>query len=79
MLPDVIAVEALPDYRLALRFANGEQKTFEMKPYLDYPVYQPLRDKAVFAKASIDYGTVVWSKDIDIAPETLYLESLTST
>lgn len=78
MTPDVIAVEALPDYRLALRFANGEQKTFEMKPYLDYPVYRPLRDQALFAKALVDYGTVVWSQDIDMAPETLYLESNSS-
>jgi hypothetical protein len=79
MTPDVIAVEALPDYRLALRFANGEQKTFEMKPYLDYPMYRPLRDQALFAKALVDYGTVVWSQDIDMAPETLYLESSACT
>jgi hypothetical protein len=78
MLPKVIAVEALPDYQLALRFSSGEQKTFDMKAYLHYPVYTPLQDHSLFIKATVDYGTVVWTKDIDMAPETLYLDS-TST
>ena len=78
MLPDVISVEVLPDYRLALRFSSGESRTFDMKGYLDYPVYRPLHDKALFAKAAVDYGTVIWTSDIDMSPETLYLESRTT-
>lgn len=72
MLPDVIAVETLPDYRLLLTFANNEQKFFDMKPYLQATVFQPLKNPGFFKLARIDYGTVVWPNEIDIAPETLY-------
>ena len=43
-----------------------------MRPYLDLPVFQPLKNPSFFALASVSYGTVVWPGDIDIAPETLY-------
>jgi len=76
MLPAVVSVETLPEYQLTLRFTSGERKTFDMKPYLDYPVYRPLRDKTLFDKAAVDYGTVAWGTQIDMAPETLYLESI---
>jgi len=64
------------DYTLNLTFTNGEQRRFDMRPYLGYPVYQPLRNIGFFGLAKIDYGTVVWPGDIDIAPETLYADSI---
>lgn len=69
---DVIAVETLPDYWLLLTFENNEQKRFDMKPYLNGTAFQPLKNVGFFNLARIDYGTVVWSDDIDIAPETLH-------
>ena len=75
MLPNVIDVVTLPAYRLALQFSNGEKRAFDMRAYLDFPVYRALQDERLFAAAHVDYGTVVWSDAIDMAPETLYLES----
>jgi hypothetical protein len=72
MFPDVIAVEPLPDYYLLITFEHGEKKYFDMKPYLHATVFQPLKNVSFFNLARVDYGTVVWSNDIDIAPETLY-------
>ena len=72
MLLDFIAVETLPDYCLLLTFENNEQKCFDMKPYLNATVFQPLKNPGFFKLARIDYGTVTWPNEIDIAPETLY-------
>ena len=69
---DVIAVETLPDYILLLTFENNEQKCFDMKSYLNGTAFQPLKNPSFFKQARVDYGTVVWSDEIDIAPETLY-------
>ena len=74
MLPSVTAVQALPDYRLSLTFDNGEHKYFDMSPYLQFPVFQRLQNPGFFGLARIDYGTVTWPGEIDIAPETLYIE-----
>jgi hypothetical protein len=43
-----------------------------MRPYLHLPIYRCLQNLAFFALARVDYGTVVWPGEIDIAPETLY-------
>jgi hypothetical protein len=76
MFPDVIAVIPEPGHRLRLTFANGEQRRFDMTPYLGYPVFQRLRNPGFFGLARVDYGTVTWPGEIDIAPETLYAEAV---
>ena len=73
MLPRVSSVEALPDYSLILTFRNGERKKYNAKPLLDVPMYKNLAK--VFSLAKAEYGTVVWPGDIDISPDTLYLNS----
>ncbi|MFZ2727736.1 MAG: DUF2442 domain-containing protein [Methylococcaceae bacterium] len=72
MLIDVIAVKTLPDYQLLLTFENHEVKCFDMKPYLNATVFAPLKNPSFFKCAKVNYGTVTWGEDIDIAPETLY-------
>lgn len=71
-LMDVMAVRALPDYRLLLEFENGENRIFDMTPYLGRRPFVQLKDSRLFMLATVDYGTVVWPGNIDIAPETLY-------
>lgn len=70
----VIEVQCLPDFMLQLVFNDGRNKTFDCKPILCEPAFQPLADPAVFDTAHIEYGTVVWNNDIDIAPEYLYYQ-----
>jgi len=65
-------VEPKPHYRLLLHFTNGETRIFNMEPYLKYPVFLPLSDINIFNLAKVEYGTVTWPGEIDIAPETLY-------
>jgi len=60
------------DFCLLLTFSNGEHRRFDMRPFLDLPVYRRLENPGFFALAQIDYGTVVWPGEIDIAPDTLY-------
>ncbi len=58
MLPDVSDIKPLPNYILQLTFSNGEQKRFDMTPYLQYPVFQRLKNPGFFKLAKVDYGTV---------------------
>lgn len=72
---EVSRVEVSADHLLLLIFDNGERRRFDMTPYLQYPVFKRLQNPAFFSLARVDYGTVTWPGDIDIAPETLYHES----
>jgi hypothetical protein len=71
-LLDVISVEARPDYTLLLEFENGQRRLFNMAPLMDKKPFNKLKGSPLFRKASVQYGTVVWPGNIDIAPETLW-------
>ncbi len=73
MTPDVVRVKPLPDYRLEVDFVNGEKRLFDMRPYLAYPAFAPLAEGSLFMKAHVVLGTVAWTDEIDISPDTLYL------
>ena len=75
MLIDVINVIPKDDFLLFLELNNREKKEFDCKNIFDKKPFQVLKDKSFFKKAKVEFGTVVWSDEIDIAPETLYFES----
>ncbi len=75
-LLDVVKVQVEPGYLLRLEFENGEKRVFDMSPYMEKRPFVRLKDSALFALAKVDYGTVVWPGNIDIAPETLYDRSI---
>jgi len=77
VLIDVVNVKPLENFVLLLEFENGEKKEFDCKPLFDKKPFQVLQDEAFFKQAKNAFGTVIWSDEIDIAPETLYLESKT--
>ena len=76
MLVDVIKVSPNTDFQLDLVYANGEQRRFDMKPLLSVKPWDRIADPYIFKLVRADYGTVVWPGEIDIAPETLYDDSV---
>lgn len=60
---------------MEIEFSNGEVRSFNLKPYLIFPIYEKLSDEAVCAKASVENGIVVWDEETDFDPDRLYLES----
>lgn len=70
------SIRPLDDYKLRIMFNNGEERIFDFKPLLDMPCYKPLKDVDFFRQVYVDCGTAVWNDIIDIAPETLFEESI---
>jgi hypothetical protein len=73
MNPDVVAVKTQNDFLLLVSFADGQERLFDVKPYLDYPVFQKLKVGNYFSRAHILHGTVVWDDQTDLSPDSLYL------
>ena len=76
MLLDVIDVQIKDGFLLFLKFENGEEREFDCKKLFDKKPFQALQDKHFFQKAKVAFGTVIWTDEIDISPETLYMESI---
>ena len=75
MNPYVKTVTALDNYRLALVFENGEERIFDVKPYLQRGVFAQLENLARFRAVRVVAGSVEWPGELDLSYDTLYLES----
>jgi len=76
MNPDVVNVKPGENYTLHLWFANGEEGIFDVKPYLDRGIFRALKDISVFNSVKPFIGSIQWSNEADICPDTLYLDSV---
>lgn len=73
--PSPIYVKPLEDYKLFLHYDNGEERIFDVKPYLDDKYFAPLKDNAIFNTVKTNSLTVEWIGNIDICPDELYFNS----
>ena len=77
MNPRVKQVVADENYTLQVYFTNGEKGIFDVKPLLHLPMFQCLKDISNFNKVAVGNGqTVCWGADLDICPDTIYLDSI---
>ena len=71
----IIQAKPLDDMMMLVTFDTGETRLFDAT-ILNGPVFNPLRDPAVFHKLEIDHGIVTWMDGaIDCAPEFMYEHS----
>jgi hypothetical protein len=75
MNPRIEKVYPLNNYELRLIFKNGEEKIFDVKPYLNIGVFKALNDLELFNTVRPFLGSIAWANNIDLSPDTLYLES----
>jgi hypothetical protein len=75
MYPAVKEVKPGNDYTLLLIFANGDQRKFDMKPYLDKGIFRELQDISKFNSVHVCFDTIEWDNEADFDPEVLYSNS----
>ena len=71
-LPCVIRADYRGGFRIRLTFNDLFEGTVDFRPWLEGPIFEPLKDPARFREFFVEGGTVAWPNGADIAPETLY-------
>ena len=71
-LPSVVRADYRGGFRIHLTFNDLSEGTVDFRPWLQGPVFDPLKEPKYFREFFVDGGTVAWPNGADIAPETLY-------
>ncbi len=74
MMLEVNAAEHGGRHRVHVSFNNGEEGTVDLADALWGPMFEPLKDPAVFQRFEVSpvLRTIRWENDADLAPEYLY-------
>jgi Protein of unknown function (DUF2442) len=72
MYPSVKEVCPHEDYTLSIVFENGEKGVLDMKPILNFGVFQRLKEYAIFRQVRVGFDTVEWECGVDLDPEFIY-------
>lgn len=74
MMIRIRSITVLEKYRVHIELTNGEQKTIDLEPFLQGPIFEPLRNNPkLFRTVKVDkaIGTIVWQNGADIDPDVL--------
>jgi len=69
-------VKPKDNYLLLLTFENGEERQFDMIPYLDLGIFRELKDLNLFRTVRTSFDTIEWANEADLDPEFLYQKSI---
>lgn len=75
MFHKVKSVNALPDYKLSVQFAEGVTKIYDVNNLFGvHNMFESLRDEALFSCAAVDVGGygVIWCDEVDISCNELW-------
>lgn len=69
------SVAALSGYRIKLSYPNGVEGIVDLSSSVEHGIFTPLKDEAFFKTVHIGkFGQIAWSEDIEICPDSAYLE-----
>ena len=69
----VIRVHVKPNYQLQVEFSDGVAGTVDLSTRLFGPMFEPLKDPAVFGQVRVDeFGAIAWPNGADLAPDALH-------
>ena len=72
MYPSVVKVVPNEDFTLSLAFDNGEEGVLDVKPHLDFGVFQKIADYEHFKRVRVAFDTLEWDRGVDLDPEFVY-------
>jgi len=70
-----VAVTALPEYMLRIEYSDGVTGEVDLSHLVGKGVFSAWKDPMAFKAVTIgDQGELMWSNDIDLCSDAIYLE-----
>lgn len=76
MTLNIAKVQVKPGYKLHLKFNNGEERFFNLRPYLNKGIFKELQDERYLKKVRPIIGGIQWPHEQDFSVNTLYYRGL---
>lgn len=76
MRPKAVEVHPMDDYKLFVKFDNGEMKIYDAKPLIKGDWFGQLKNPDLFDTVHIAGLSVEWAGGQDICPDDLYYSSI---
>lgn len=76
MNPRIKKAKLKKDYTFEIIFTNNENGIFDIKPYLEIGNFRDFKDFENLKRFRIVDGVITWYNEMDIAPDTVYLQSI---
>ena len=72
---ELVAVEALPQYRLRVVYSDGVEGEVDLSDLVGQGVFSVFTDVEFFGRVSVGSGgEITWEDKVDICPDAVYLE-----
>ena len=68
---NILRVHPQTDYVLGIDLEDGRSGSFDLKPYLDLEVFEPLRDFAEFDRVVNCVYFIEWPSGADLSADTI--------
>lgn len=69
----IVSLFPIEDFQLRLKFDDGTEKKFDMKPYFQFPVFSILKDHNLFKHVTNRGYFIEWQEpEIDLSADTLW-------
>ena len=72
MYPGGTEVIPCDDYVLTVVFENRERVHLDIKPIIDFGVFERIKDPNAFRQVKVSFDTVEWNCGVDLNPEYIY-------
>lgn len=70
-----VAVEPRNDFRIWIKFQDGQEGEIDLSHLAGNGIFKAWNDRAFFESVRINsYDEVAWGDDIDLCPDSLYMQ-----
>lgn len=77
-MKQINSIQTLTDFQLQIKFEDGTEKRFDLKPYFKFPVFSILKDENIFRSVVNKNYFIEWQNhEIDLSADTLWHEGKT--